>query len=92
MTADPEAEAIARRLSAAQKRALLWLPADGSQTTGRLDRAVSGACGSLALTTRCADGRWDMGFPGKRAAVLRYNLTATGLRVRAILAAEVSDG
>jgi hypothetical protein len=82
---DAEARRIAERLTAAQRKALLWLPADGSWTSGRVPREFSGGCSSLTISRRGAEGSWDMGVVGKVAARMRYRLDDLGRRVRAIL-------
>jgi DNA-binding PadR family transcriptional regulator len=64
--------------TAAQKRALEWLPADGSWriNPGRLSAALN----SLALRG-VVKSEWDFGPRGGR--VLRWRLTETGMMLQA---------
>lgn len=83
MTEEQQAAEIARELSRAQKRALLWLPAAGMWRgpAGRLGMALTllVVMNKPALAEREWDGPWD---------AYNYRATPLGLAVRAALAQE----
>ena len=73
-------------LTPAQRRALLWLPADGSWT--KAPRSVSGALGSLVLYYgSLAEADF---LPGRQKPHYAYRLTAEGMEERRALEDAVS--
>lgn len=83
MSDDPEAAAIARKLTPTQRVALLWLPADeyAARYQGRAGDPRYGSLAAL-FARRLVDYRSGW-----------WNLTPLGLRVRAaLLAMEAGDG
>lgn len=99
-----EAEKIARRLSEAQRRALLWLPADGSpREHGRgdpreasfyaLQNRITGDPGRKVATiySLCRIGAGQK-RPGRIWPPNTWRATPLGLAVRAELLKERDDG
>ncbi len=69
------------KLTEAQKRALLWLPADGAWTLKESTRDVSAALGSLTLYHRdLARSGWLKTPRGRR--YLAFRLTPAGIAAR----------
>lgn len=81
-TPDATAQAIAGRLSPAQKKALLWLPADGL-TRSTLERHAPSKTTLEILSNR--------GLMAK-TSIFHRGITPFGDRVRALLAAERDGG
>ena len=84
-------EQIAARLTKAQRRAILWLPKDGSEVE-RVKQPMTAAVASLEMrfsdvckgrSIRTASGRWSC---------MAYRLTPLGAAVRAVVAKEDGDG